>query len=197
MTPNEQFKEISHLVIPRAELSGRVITKEAFGHCIIGCPQCITGAKYDRNLLHFNTCLVVRPRAAPYLDDVTGGWHLWPSSSPDSSNCIGGGGCEIVSALRPPILAAYETLARKLNVYLAAEELEHGLLTRDTVQVTSGEQTQFSKGEVQTESGGRIKVARPGLSFFDQIWTDLKETGLSILSIRGSRSLYLKVRLKI
>lgn len=109
-----QFKEISNVVLPRAELAFRLITVDAFQHYVIGCPQRIKGDQYQRNTLQFNICLVLKPKPCSSLDDVTH-WQFWRDQP------IGG--------LRLPIHAAYEALVLKINRYFHALEEECGFLS--------------------------------------------------------------------
>ncbi|CAH8621262.1 unnamed protein product [Dicrocoelium dendriticum] len=109
-----QFKEISNVVLPRAELAFRLITVDAFQHYVIGCPQRIEGDQYQRNTLQFNICLVLKPKPCSSLDDVTR-WQFWHDQP--------------VGGLRLPIHAAYEALVLKINRYFHAWEEECGFLS--------------------------------------------------------------------
>ncbi|CAM9349460.1 unnamed protein product [Chrysoparadoxa australica] len=54
----DQFYSISDYMITSNELCGRVITVNAYGLVILGCPMSIEDEKYDRNALLFNLGLV-------------------------------------------------------------------------------------------------------------------------------------------
>ncbi|XP_064597305.1 GATOR1 complex protein NPRL2-like [Liolophura sinensis] len=54
----EVFDALHVYIITKPELQTRLITTNALGHTIVGCPVCIDGVKYKRNALIFNLCLV-------------------------------------------------------------------------------------------------------------------------------------------
>ncbi|VDM04266.1 unnamed protein product, partial [Schistocephalus solidus] len=156
----DQFKQIAHAVIPRADLTHRPITIEEFGHFIVGFPQRIEGTQYKRNTLLFNVCLVVKPQSgACCYDDLTGR-HF----------CLDDG----VAGLRPAVQVAYELTARKINRYLAYLEEEFATLSQNTAQnlipdVYSG----FTNGTAEA----------PMQLFLWRIWSDLREHGLCVATL--------------
>ncbi|VDN15487.1 unnamed protein product, partial [Dibothriocephalus latus] len=137
----DQFKQIAHAVIPRADLTHQPITIEEFGHFIVGFPQRIEGTQYKRNTLLFNVCLVVKPQSgACCYDDLTGR-HF----------CLDDG----VAGLRPAVQVAYELTARKINRYLAYLEEEFSTLSQTTAQTlipdvsSSGETNENAEAPMQ------------------------------------------------
>ena len=54
----EEFDTLHVYIIAKPELQNNVITVNALGHKILGCPVCIDNPKYARNALMFNLCLV-------------------------------------------------------------------------------------------------------------------------------------------
>ncbi len=54
----EEFDSLHVYVITKPELQSRVITVNALGHKIVGCPVFIDNPKYARNALIFNVCFV-------------------------------------------------------------------------------------------------------------------------------------------
>eukprot|EP00026_Physarum_polycephalum_P008713 Phypoly_transcript_08811.p1 GENE.Phypoly_transcript_08811~~Phypoly_transcript_08811.p1 ORF type:complete len:426 (+),score=50.46 Phypoly_transcript_08811:196-1473(+) len=59
--PNDLFDGCAEYIIPKASLCGRLISLVAFGKKILGYPVLIDDAKYHRNALLFNVCLVFDP----------------------------------------------------------------------------------------------------------------------------------------
>ncbi|ELT95816.1 hypothetical protein CAPTEDRAFT_222035 [Capitella teleta] len=55
----EEFDNIQVYIITKPKLTDKIITLNALGKKIIGCPICIEGRQYVRNALIFNLCLVV------------------------------------------------------------------------------------------------------------------------------------------
>ncbi|XP_056020972.1 GATOR complex protein NPRL2-like isoform X2 [Ostrea edulis] len=63
MVPREiiskaHFDIIHNYIIPKPEFQGRLITVNALGYKIVGCPVYIGDTKYQRNALMFNLCFV-------------------------------------------------------------------------------------------------------------------------------------------
>lgn len=54
----EKFDYVHRFIITKPELKDRLITVNALGHKVVGCPVCIDNRKYDRNALIFNLCFV-------------------------------------------------------------------------------------------------------------------------------------------
>ncbi|XP_064605501.1 GATOR1 complex protein NPRL2-like isoform X2 [Liolophura sinensis] len=54
----EVFDAVHVYIITKPDLQNRLITINALGHKIVGCPVCIDDHKYKRNALIFNLCLV-------------------------------------------------------------------------------------------------------------------------------------------
>ncbi|CAH1270837.1 GATOR1 complex protein NPRL2-like [Branchiostoma lanceolatum] len=52
------FDSVHIYIITKPQLQNKLITLDALGHRIIGCPVCIENAKYSRNALLFNLCFV-------------------------------------------------------------------------------------------------------------------------------------------
>ncbi|XP_062575588.1 GATOR1 complex protein NPRL2-like [Saccostrea cucullata] len=52
------FDVIHNYIIPKPEFQGRLITVNALGYKIVGCPVSIDDTKYQRNALMFNLCFV-------------------------------------------------------------------------------------------------------------------------------------------
>ncbi|KAL7065238.1 hypothetical protein AAHC03_05634 [Spirometra sp. Aus1] len=159
----DQFKQIAHAVIPRADLTHQPITIEEFGHFIVGFPQRIEGTQYKRNTLLFNVCLVIKPQSgACCYEDLTGR-HF----------CLDDG----VAGLRPTVQFAYELTARKINRYLAYLEEEFSTLSQKTAQtpvpdVFSGLAKENSEAPMQL--------------FLWRIWSDLREHGLCVATLSDS-----------
>ncbi|XP_022101188.1 GATOR complex protein NPRL2-like isoform X2 [Acanthaster planci] len=64
----ELFDTLHVYIITKPELQNRLITINALGHKIIGCPVSIQNVKYSRNALLFNLCFVCNASmdTAPY-----------------------------------------------------------------------------------------------------------------------------------
>lgn len=60
----EEFDAISEYVIPKPQLCGQLVSLTALGATVMGFPVCIEDAKYPRNALLFNLCLVLGDEAA-------------------------------------------------------------------------------------------------------------------------------------
>lgn len=52
------FDTIHNYIIPKPEFQGRLMTVNALGYKIVGCPVSIGDTKYQRNALMFNLCFV-------------------------------------------------------------------------------------------------------------------------------------------
>ncbi|BHF66121.1 Nitrogen permease regulator-like 2 [Sparganum proliferum] len=159
----DQFKQIAHAVIPRADLTHQPITIEEFGHFIVGFPQRIEGTQYKRNTLLFNVCLVIKPQSgACCYEDLTGR-HF----------CLDDG----VAGLRPAVQVAYELTARKINRYLAYLEEEFSTLSQKTSQTL-----------VPDAFSGLAKESAeaPMQLFLWRIWSDLREHGLCVATLIDS-----------
>ncbi|XP_013407507.1 GATOR complex protein NPRL2 [Lingula anatina] len=60
----EAFDTVHVYIITKPQLQNRLITINALGHKIMGCPVCIENPKYPRNMLIFNLCLVIDATAS-------------------------------------------------------------------------------------------------------------------------------------
>ncbi|VDO12304.1 unnamed protein product [Rodentolepis nana] len=150
----ENFKLISHAIIPRAELTDQPITIAEFGHFVIGFPQRIEGTQYCRNTLLFNLCFIVRSRASLHQNyDLTG--QDFPLDVDTTTN-----------GLQPALQSAYELTVRKINRYLAYMEEENAALSQNTIKKT-------------IKDGGETLIHR----FLRQTYTDLREQGLCVTGL--------------
>ncbi|VDL64729.1 unnamed protein product [Hymenolepis diminuta] len=150
----ENFKLISHAIIPRAELTDQPITIAEFGHFVIGFPQRIEGTQYSRNTLLFNLCFIVRPWASLHQNyDLTG--QDFPLDVDTSTN-----------GLQPALQSAYELTVRKINRYLAYMEEENAALSQNTIKNI-------------VRNGGETLLHR----FLRQIYIDLREQGLCVTGL--------------
>lgn len=61
----EDFDAVHVYIITKPELKNKVITLNALGRKIVGCPACIENPKYARNALIFNLCFVFDAAANP------------------------------------------------------------------------------------------------------------------------------------
>ncbi|KAM3173917.1 hypothetical protein ACTXT7_011619 [Hymenolepis weldensis] len=150
----ENFKLISHAIIPRAELTDQPITIAEFGHFVIGFPQRIEGTQYSRNTLLFNLCFIVRSWASLHQNyDLTG--QDFPLDVDTSTN-----------GLQPALQSAYELTVRKINRYLAYMEEENAALSQNTIKniVRNGSETLLHR-------------------FLRQIYIDLREQGLCVTGL--------------
>ena len=162
----ENFKQIAHAVIPRADLTDQTITISEFGHLIIGFPQRIEGTQYSRNTLLFNLCFIIRPRESQ--------WPHYDLTGQDFPLDFG----SIHNGLQPALQSAYELTVRKINRYLAYMEEENSVLSSDTLKT-------------EVKSNNETLIHR----FLRQIFTDLREQGLCVTGLDDDLPpLYLIVR---
>ncbi|KAM7537756.1 hypothetical protein Aperf_G00000078709 [Anoplocephala perfoliata] len=150
----ENFKLISHAVIPRAELTDQPITIAEFGHFVIGFPQRIEGTQYSRNTLLFNLCFIVSSRTSRHQNsDLTR--QDFPLDIVGTSN-----------GLQTALQYAYELTVRKINRYLAHMEEENAALSQNFIKRTA-------------KNGNETRIHK----FLRQIYTELREQGLCVTGL--------------
>lgn len=160
---------MSNAVIPRAELTSQLITVEAFQHYVIGFPQRIEGAQYERNMLQFNFCFVLKPLASTatfaleQTEDVVSCWQHWQDQS--------------AGTLSTGTLAAYELLVSKINSFFKELEEDCSVLSQEL----------FSDYETSSQPESKLSIHLN--SIFDQ----LHACGMCEIPFENYGSLYLHV----